>query len=236
MLYSGNSKYLAVAALACALIFTARAPLRAQDALEDLEDRISAELQAGRIDDAIDTARLAVGQYPKSSQLYQYLGTALFKKGVNEDARTAFRRAIELDPTLPQNYYDLALVELSGKQYAQAVTPLEAYLHLDPQNAQAHLLLGRAYHNLNRTFPAIEQFKKALALNSELPLAHYHLGYAYQSLGKLDDALAEFKQEIAFNPRFATVDAMCMTPRPDPTMPASSIHTFVSISSARAPA
>src|SRR5437763_4585235 len=139
-------------------------PAHAQDSEQSLEDGIRDKVKAGRIDAALDQARLAVGQYPNSSTLYQLLGAALFKKGLDEDARTAFRRAVELDPSAPQNYYNLALVNLSEKQYARAVGPLETFLRLDPNNAEAHLLLGRAYHNLNRTVPALEQFKKALTL------------------------------------------------------------------------
>ena len=177
-------------------------PAHAQDLEQSLEDRVRSEVEAGQIDAALDQARLAVGQYPNSSTLYQLLGVALFKKGLNEDARTAFRRAIEIDPSVPQNYYNVALVNLSEKQYARAVSPLETYLRLDPDNAEAHLLLGRAYHNLNRTVSAIEQFKKALALAPQLPLAHYHLGYAYQSQGNRKAALDEFKKEIEINPNF----------------------------------
>ena len=177
-------------------------PAHAQDSERSLEDAIRGKVEAGQIDAALDQARLAVGQYPNSSTLYQLLGAALFKKGLNEGARTAFRRAIELDPSVPQNYYNLALVNLSEKQYARAVGPLETFLRLDPDNAEAHLLLGRAYHNLNRTVPAIEQFKKALALAPQLPLAHYHLGYAYQSQGNRKPALDEFKREIELNPNF----------------------------------
>jgi tetratricopeptide (TPR) repeat protein len=59
----------------------------------------------------------------------------------------------------------------------------EAYLRLDSLNAQAHLLLGRAYHNQNETMPAIAQFKKPLALDGAPPLAHCHPGFAYKSLG-----------------------------------------------------
>lgn len=180
----------------------APAGLTAQDSEQATADQIGALIEARQIDRAIDKAREAVGRYPQSSQLYQLYGTALFKKGANEDARTAFRRAVELDPSVPQNYYDLALVNLAENQYARAVPQLESYLRLDPENAQAHLLLGRAYHNLNRTVPAIEQFKKALALEPALPLAHYHLGYAYQSQGDLKAALEEFRKEIEINPNF----------------------------------
>jgi len=177
-------------------------PLSVQDSASDLEDRIQSRIDANQLDDALELAQLAVGRYPDSSQMRQLLGVVLFKKGANGEADAAFRRAIELDPSVPENYYNLALVNLSEKQYARAVPALEAYLRLEPLNAQAHLLLGRAYHNLNQTEPAINQFKRAVTIQPQLLLAHYHLGYAYQSQGNLKAALEEFNREVERNPGF----------------------------------
>lgn len=47
-----------------------------------------------------------------------------------------------LDPRFPHSHYDLVLVYLSEKPYAQAVLPLQTCLGLNPQNAEAHLLLA----------------------------------------------------------------------------------------------
>ncbi len=199
-----NHRLCLIAGVTAFLLFPSATllPLAIQDSQEALENRIGAEISDGRIDSAETEARRAVEQFPRSSQLRQLLGVALFKKGLNGEARAAFRRAIELDASVPQNHFNLALVELSEGHYADAVLPLETCVRLDPQNAEARLLLGRAYHNLNRTLPAIEQFKKALALQPGLPLAHYHLGYAYQSLGNRKTALEEFKMEVKRSPTF----------------------------------
>jgi len=178
--------------------------LRAQESEDSLVDQVASDLDSGRLDAALAKAQIGVGQYPHSSHLQQLLGVVLFKKGDNADARTAFRHAIEYDPTVPQNYFDLALVDLADKRYPAAAKELESYLRLDPMNARAHLLLGRAYHNENQTASAIEQFKKALSLDPALPLAHYHLGFAYQSMGNLQAALDQFYVEIRLNPDFPT--------------------------------
>jgi len=195
---------LGAAVILCLLCGGAARPLRAQEPEDSLADQVATELEAGRLDAALAKAQTAVGQYPKSSHLQQLLGVVLFKKGMDDNARQAFRHAIDYDPSEPQDYFDLALVDLAEKRYPNASQTLETYLRLEPMNAQAHLLLGRAYHNQNLTAPAIEQFKKALALNPALPLAHYHLGFAYQSMGNLPSALEQFHLEIQANPSFPT--------------------------------
>jgi len=106
--------------------------LRAQDSEDSLADQITAELEAGRLDAALDKAHSAVEQYPKASHFQQLLGVVLFKKGLNEDARTAFRLALELDPSVPQNYFDLGLVDLAEKRYPDAAQRLGTYLRLIP--------------------------------------------------------------------------------------------------------
>jgi protein O-GlcNAc transferase len=178
------------------------APVFGQESEAASAERIRSEIEAGRLDAAIADARKAVVQFPKSSELQQLLGASLFKKGLKGEAREAFHRAIELDAGIPDNYFDLALVELSESKYAEATRLLEALIKLEPGNALARVMLGRAYHNQNRTIPAIEQFKRALELAPRLPLAHYHLGFAYQSQGNLSAALSEYEQEIRLNPEF----------------------------------
>ena len=199
-----SRRYSWIVLLPCSLFVNVQAgPVIPQSAQEsDLQDQIQAKVAANQLEVALQLAHLAVGRHPDSSPMQQLLGVVLFKKGANEEARSAFHRAIELDASIPENYYDLALVDLSEKQYARAAPSLEAYLRLEPRNAEAHVLLGRAYHNLNQTAPAIEQFKKAIVIEPQLPLTHYHLGYAYQSQGNLEGALEEFKKEIEHNPNF----------------------------------
>ena len=176
--------------------------LLGQGAEQQLEDEVTELLKSKNFDEAVQQAKLAVRQFPQSSGLYQLYGVALMKNRMAKEAQTAFRRALELDPSLAENCLNLALSYLSEDQYEKAVAPLETYLKMYPRNPQAHILLGRAYHNLNRTIPAIEQFKKAIELSPHIALAHYHLGYAYQSQGELKSALEEFQKEIRDNPDF----------------------------------
>jgi tetratricopeptide (TPR) repeat protein len=191
-----------IVASTCCFLAAPPKPLAAQAGEDALAEQISAKLASGRIDEAIAEARRAVAAHHRSAALYQLLGAALFKKGAHEEARAAFRRSTELDPAIAENYFNLALVDLAENRLPDAAKWLEEFLRREPAHAQARVLLGRAYHNLNQTEPAIEQFRKALELSPALPLAHYHLGYAYQSQGRRTEALEEFRKEIELNPNF----------------------------------
>jgi tetratricopeptide (TPR) repeat protein len=163
--------------------------------------QIRRKIQKGEIDAAIDEAQQAVKEYPLSSSLNQLLGTALYAKGLKTQAATAFRKAIELNPQVAANYFDLGLIELSLHD-SKAIHNLEVFVRLEPDSAPGQLLLGHAYQYVNLTLPAIKQYEKAIELSPRLPLSHYHLALAYQSQGELDSALAQFKKEIEINPTF----------------------------------
>jgi len=62
---------------------------------------------------------------------------------------------------------------------------------LKPFAALAHVLLGRAYQNTNRTSQAIQQFQTSLRLDPDTQLGHYHLGFGYASLGRKREATTE---------------------------------------------
>lgn len=174
-------------------------------ALQDeqaVEAEITAKLRAGNVDDALEEASLAAGRYPDSAAMNRLLGEVLSKKGLNDEARTAFRRAIQIDPSIPQIYFELAQVDFNVHQFADATRNLETFLRLNPDNAEAHALLGRTYQSMNQTGAAVLQFKKALALSPVVPLIHYSLGSAYESQGDVKSALKEFMQEVEYNPRF----------------------------------
>src|SRR5271154_6697781 len=121
----------------------------AEDTENALAQQIVAALVSNDLDLALSKAKGAVRQYPQSAQMYQLLGGVQFKRGAKEDARAAFQRAIDLAPQDSINYFNLARVELSLDHYAEVVSTLKIFLRSEPQDAAAHVLLGRAYHNLN---------------------------------------------------------------------------------------
>ena len=176
--------------------------LFSQDGKQDIIQQIGWEIDTGRIDAALAHAQEGIAQYPGSSILMHLLGVAESKKGLQKEARQSFQSAIHLDPTIPQNYYDLAVLDMQAGNTLEATDMLETYLRVIPQNGKAHLLLGLAYQKQKQDDRAVEQFKQAVNLSPDLPLAHYYLGTAYEDQGNPKAAVEEFKKELSANPRF----------------------------------
>jgi Tfp pilus assembly protein PilF len=128
--------------------------------------------------------------------LQHWLGLAYFKAGRNDAALAALQRSEVLDGTQFDIHFDLALVLLQQNQSGPAAEELEKVVKLQPSHALAHVLLGRAYQNTNRTLQAVEQFQTAVRADPNTPLVHYHLAFAYASLGHNPEAIAEYKKEL----------------------------------------
>jgi Flp pilus assembly protein TadD len=101
-----------------------------------------------------------------------------------------FQRAFQLNPGSARMAYLLGHSLYSSGNVADAVGPLQESLRLDPKPLEAHLLLGAALDQLNRTVDAEIEWRAALALAPKSAMA----------LGALSkDLLAEknYSAEIA---------------------------------------
>src|SRR5258708_35507786 len=160
------------------------------------------DLDSGQLRDAVLLGQQAVSRWPRDAQFRHYLGVAYFKTGDPKQAQEQLTRARELNPKDSATHFDLALLLLSQQDYPEAAKELEAPIKLRTStvdaktNAFAHMLLGRAYLNSNRSLQAIDEFKTALKLDPEIKLGHYHLGFAYFSLGRNDEAIGEYEEEL----------------------------------------
>jgi tetratricopeptide (TPR) repeat protein len=188
-----------VIVIGTSLLLCLAAPAQTQNQSQaQTRQQLLQELDSGHLRDAVLLGQQAVSRWPRDAQLRHYLGVAYFKTGDFKQAQEQITRARELNPKDSATHFDLALVLLSQVEYAGAAEELEAAIKLSPSkaNALAHMLLGRAYLNSNRSLQAIDEFKTALKINPAIKLGHYHLGFAYFSLGRNDEAISEYEEEL----------------------------------------
>jgi Flp pilus assembly protein TadD len=98
--------------------------LGAQD-VKTLVDRGIANLEQGRLDQALNDFNQALKLKPNDASLYDWRGVAYRTKGQNDLALKDFDQAIQLDPRLAKAYRDRAMVYDDKTDYAKAVADLE---------------------------------------------------------------------------------------------------------------
>ena len=137
--------------------------------LKDLSDKASAEFQAaqksapekdlnqhllwaklgeaydiaGRNDEAAQAYQQAVAAKPDDPGYYNNLGNVLARAGKIDEARAAYTKSAELDPTKAATAWrNFGISLYNANRGGDAIEPLQKSAELDPKNAQTWYLLG----------------------------------------------------------------------------------------------
>ena len=86
---------------------------------------------------------------------------------------------------------------------AEAEAAYRAVLDADPQNADAHNMLGNVLADQRRWPEAADSYRRAAAIRPDKAAAHYNLGNALSSQGLLPDAVQAYQRAIDLRPDYA---------------------------------
>jgi tetratricopeptide (TPR) repeat protein len=150
---------------------------------------------------AIDAFERAAQASPNASTLYR-LGTLLAKSGDSGRARTAFERALAIDPALAEAHNDLGALIAQGGDLDAAIARFRAALASTPEYPDALNNLGYALLLTGRDQEARALYEKALALQPDFPEALNNLGLLFGRAGELDRAERLFRDALARRPDY----------------------------------
>jgi len=102
----------------------------------------------------------------------------------------------------PQHWFDLG-GELEATAPEEARRAYHQALELDPALADAHINLGRLYHEAKEPARAEAHYRAAIEHGPEDPIAHFNLGVLLEDLKRSDEAIRAYRQAIARAPDFA---------------------------------
>ena len=138
---------------------------------------------AGRIDEALQEARVSVAADPQNKDYKYNYGVLLLNTNEFAEAENQFLQALEIDPEFENANYNLAvtyvkwgaeinrvaeekgvMTEEDIEKYQKALPYLEGVVEADPENIQMWELIGKVYTVLGMTEDAENAFSKADAL------------------------------------------------------------------------
>ncbi len=181
----------------------------------------SSEPKAAESKPASDTkpAQAAPRKVDKASAYYHYALAHMYEEQVAMYGRTElankaieeYRQAIDADPT--SEYLTAGLAELYAKtgRIRDAVMEAQDILKRDPNNLEAHKLLGRIYlrslgdiqsgnGSQNVLKLAIEQYEQIIKIEPDSVDDHLLLGRLYKVNNDLQKAESEFKTALKLQP------------------------------------
>jgi tetratricopeptide (TPR) repeat protein len=114
--------------------------------------------------DAVASLEKGLELFPRDPRFYAEYGKVLLlpwasgeMPGAGTKAEQLLLKAIQLDGSLAMARFELGSLLVKSQRPADAVPHLEKAIQLEPENAQAHFILARAYRALGRTQDAERQ-------------------------------------------------------------------------------
>lgn len=155
-------------------------------------------------------------------------GNRLLDENMTEEAIAAYRRAVELDPTLGEAYFKmgigLGLIESeqmrsgageyvpgeanvaknykpeSVKMFEKAVEAYKKYLDKNSRDPVAHFNLGLTYNKLNLDKESEESFEKAVDIREDDAEFLTELGAIRVKLAKYNEAMKPLRRALELDP------------------------------------
>ena len=173
-------------------------------ALPDLLEQASRDFEQGRYEDALECAREATRTDGTSVAAHHFRGAALAELGHIEEARTAYARALAIDPDDPEvlrSSADLHVRRLGSRddlelalQYVKRALPRAHRSRDRSLLKELHLLAAMALDDLGRPAEALASANKALEHEPKDREARREKGVSLFELCRFDQARAELSR------------------------------------------
>lgn len=162
-------------------------------------DKAEREIRKRRWDKAVEHLLRALEIHPHFFPALNNLGAAYVRLGRFEEARHAFERALEIQPSALV-YKNLGLAYLAEQQWLLGSGCLQRAAELAPDEADTYLWLGEALYRLKDPERAEANLRQALQLDPKLSRAHLVLGYVFLEVARREEALQAFQRFLEQEP------------------------------------
>ncbi len=119
-------------------------------------------------------------------------GMDCYRKGQLDEAITAFRRCVVLQPEFPNARYNLGIALGDAEQYTEALDHLQHVAAAEPERAEVYNSLGHVLNQQRQPRQAVAYYEQAIQLRPDYAQAHFNLGVTLLQLGDYQRGLVEY--------------------------------------------
>jgi tetratricopeptide (TPR) repeat protein len=123
-------------------------------------------------------------------------------RSVVQGVKLPLPAAPPIKPKLTAEHWFNLGVELEATSTGEAQRAYHMALELDPTMANAHLNLGKLYHDAHALEKAEAHYRAAAESDPEDPAPHFNLGVLMEDLKRPQDAMRFYRQAIKLDPAF----------------------------------
>jgi len=159
--------------------------------------------QQGQLQQALDSAKQLLSQFPNSLILYNIQGAAYAGLGQFDAAIDSYKQALIIKPDGAEAYNNMGNALKDMGDLEAAVDSYKQALKIKPDYAEAHNNMGVALQDKGDLEAAIDSFKQALKIKSDYAEAYYNMGNALNDKRDVEAAIDSFKQALKIKPDHA---------------------------------
>lgn len=115
-------------------------------------------------------------------------------------AAEAYRKAVALDPSIPELWANLGLMDHEAGNHSEAISSFQRAIQLNSSLFVPQLFLGLEYLQSNKAEAALPHLESAVKLNPKDVQALRSLAQAHATLGEIDKAIDLYWQAMRLNP------------------------------------
>ena len=170
--------------------------IESADAMDMVERKALSFMEKGRYEKAIGQYNTLIRMGEEDASVYCNLGVCCEQEGLDEEAESAFKKALKLDKNLHDASHQLGLLALKNDDPKTAVKHLKSLAAKNGKSFDIFYSLGIAYDKLKDYENAAQSFEKAAAVEPGYAKIYKRLGYTYDTLGRHEEAVEHFKKAM----------------------------------------
>jgi len=167
-----------------------------------LEALARAQFFAERYDEAVDSLQALIDhkEYEAPAWVYAMLGDSYMAMHRPRDAREAYVRATDMEPSSPGVWSNLAKAALASNDADRAVLSARQSLQLDPGQLDSKLIMGYALIRSRQTERAVRFLTEAVPMHPENATLRCLLGMALSAIGEQGQAVECYSRALQLEP------------------------------------